>query len=563
MFNFINNIKIPMKLFMAFGVLLVLFGINAVVSIREMSAMAEVGDEISENAMPSIMALDDLEKHVLHVRRRELSHILSTDAVEMAELDRQILEVRGKIAGARQKYEKLISSEEERRGYAKIVELLQGYYKFSDESLAQSRNNENAAAYEIQKKSVRPLFGDMMVAIERNVEINIRAAKVATDLQDSIVANARLIMFVMLAVVVGLIAVMGLVLRRAIATPITAMTGAMQKLADGDLAVAIPAQGRGDEIGSMAQAVQVFKENAERANRMAAEQKAEQAAREARARKIEALTGGFDTKVSGVLQVVSGAATQLEATAQCMSATADQTNRQAGAVASATEEASASVQTVASAAEELASSISEIGRQVEHSSRISAAASEEAGRTDATVRGLADSSARIGEVVGLISSIASQTNLLALNATIEAARAGEAGKGFAVVANEVKSLANQTARDTQEIGAQVSEVQSATALAVNAIAGIVGRIEEINQIAGAIAAAVEEQSAATAEIARNVQQAAMGTQEVSTHIGGVTQSASETGSAAGEVLSAARSLSQEAAELKGMVDQFLMGVKSA
>jgi len=284
--------------------------------------------------------------------------------------------------------------------------------------------------------------------------------------------------------------------------------------------------------------------------------------REARSKAMQSLTSAFDRAVTQGMDTVAVASTGLESTAQSMAANADRTSHQASGLAAATEQASASVQSVASAAEELSASIKEISRQVEQSSAISRTASEEANRTNATVQGLAQSSTRIGEVVKLINDIASQTNLLALNATIEAARAGDAGKGFAVVANEVKSLANQTARATDEISAQIGAVQAATREAVSAIAGIVGRIGEINQIAGAIASAVEAQSAATAEIARNVQQAATGTGQVSANIGAVTLAAAETGSAAADVLTSARALSRQAADLKGVVGTFLNDVRT-
>ncbi|HMA49420.1 MAG TPA: HAMP domain-containing methyl-accepting chemotaxis protein [Magnetospirillaceae bacterium] len=348
-----------------------------------------------------------------------------------------------------------------------------------------------------------------------------------------------------------------------ISRPVLSMTAAMGRLAKGDLAVEIPVLDHGDETGDMARAMLVFRDNARRAEALAAEQAADREARDRRARLIAELTAKFDEGVSGVVAIVAGAAHQMEGAAQTLSANAEQTNRQCATVSAATEEAAGSAQAVAGAAEELSASIKEIARQVSQSTEVSRHASDQAHQTDHIVKGLAESSARIGEVVSLIDDIASQTNLLALNATIEAARAGEAGKGFAVVAGEVKHLANQTARATGEIGSQIGAVQTATAEAVAAIAGIVSRIEEINDIATAIAAAVEEQSAATSEIARNVQQAARGTQQVTDTIVGVSTAAAETGAEAHQVLASAKSLTREAKTLHEEVEAFLSGVRAA
>ena len=360
-----------------------------------------------------------------------------------------------------------------------------------------------------------------------------------------------------------------------IAKPIIAMTGAMQKLAQGDKTTVIPAVGRTDEVGQMAATVQVFKDNMIKAEELEKEQKAadERAAADKKAAEEQAaaekkkamhdLATSFERSIGSIIETVSSAATEMQTSAQALSATAEETTRQATAVAAASEEASTNVQTVASATEELAASVQEVGRQVTLSANIAQKAVDEASKTNERVSGLAEAAQKIGEVVNLINDIASQTNLLALNATIEAARAGEAGKGFAVVASEVKSLATQTAKATEDIGAQISAIQGATTDAVTAIKGIGNTIAEINDIATAIASAVKEQSSATNEIANNVSQAAAGTQQVASNIANVTQAAAETGNASSQMLSAASSLGKESEALRHKADEFLETVRAA
>jgi len=371
------------------------------------------------------------------------------------------------------------------------------------------------------------------------------------------------LLWVLLGIGIGVAATVVYFTNRSIVPPILGMTSAMTRLAGGDHGVEIPAVDKKDEIGLMARAVLVFKENMIKAKELAAKEAEELKARMARAKRVEALTDRFDADVSMVLKTVASASTELQTTATSMSGTAEETSRQATAVAAATEQAATNVQTVASATEELSSSVGEISRQVAQSAKIAQKAVDEATQTNATIQGLSEVADKIGDVVQLINDIASQTNLLALNATIEAARAGDAGKGFAVVASEVKSLANQTAKATEEIGAQIAAIQSSSNQAVSAIKGIGATIVEISDITTSIASAVEEQSAATQDIARNVQQAAAGTSEVSANIVGVTQAAGETGAAAQQVLSASGELSQQSETLRGQVETFLSAIKAA
>jgi methyl-accepting chemotaxis protein len=373
---------------------------------------------------------------------------------------------------------------------------------------------------------------------------------------------AQLIGWVVVAMI-GLVGILAWLIGRGVARPLTTMSGLMAELAKGDLEISVAGTERRDEVGTLARSLEVFKQNAIDAKRLDLEQKAEQEKKAQRQASIEGYIATFESGVRGSLDTLASAATEMRATSQSMSATAEETSAQATTVAAAAEQASANVQTVATATEELSSSVAEIGRQVTQSTKIAGEAVSEATRTNATVQGLSAAAQKIGDVVKLISDIASQTNLLALNATIEAARAGDAGKGFAVVASEVKSLANQTAKATEEIAAQVAAMQGATTEAVSAIQGIGGTIGAINEIATTIASAVEEQGAATQEIARNVQEAAQGTGQVSSNIVGVNQAAAETGAASSQVLASAEELGRQAETLRADVSTFLANIRAA
>jgi methyl-accepting chemotaxis protein len=346
--------------------------------------------------------------------------------------------------------------------------------------------------------------------------------------------------------------------------PIAKMTDVMKGLAGGDLNVSVPALDRGDEVGAMARAVQVFKENALRVRSMETEQASlKRRAEEDRKAAMLAMADGFDSAIGKIIQTVSTASSELESSAGRLTRTAELTQSLSATVASASEQSAANAQSAAAAAEEMASAVSEIGRQVSDSHKISREAVSQVEETNARIADLAQSAGRIGEVVKMISAVAEQTNLLALNATIEAARAGEAGRGFAVVASEVKALATQTAKATEEISEQISQMQSATNQSVAAIGQIGGTIGRIAEISQAIAAAVEEQGAATKEISRNVQQAAQGASQVAGSITDVNRGATDTGAASTQVHGLARSLLGQSNHLKEEVEKFLSTVRAA
>ncbi|GJD32981.1 hypothetical protein PMNALOAF_4262 [Methylobacterium adhaesivum] len=387
--------------------------------------------------------------------------------------------------------------------------------------------------------------------------------------RDNVEQAATTMMMVLIGAAVagllGAVALSVLIVVLGITRPLGSLVNVLHRMARGELDTEIPEATRGDEIGAVGKAVEGIKAMVARKAAEEADLKlrADEAAAAARKRTMIELADGFERAVGGIVGLVGNSATELQATAQQMTATAQQTAAQSTSVAAAAEEAANNVNTVAAAAEELGSSVLEISRQVTGSAHLAKAAVGEANQTAHLVQALSQNAARIGDMVGMISGIASQTNLLALNATIEAARAGEAGRGFAVVASEVKALAEQTAKATEEIGRQIGEVQGVTAQAVTSIGGITGRIREIDSVATSIAAAVEQQGAATQEIVRNVAQASAGTNEVTGNIAGVAQASEETGTAATQVLSAASELSRQSGSLGSEVARFLATVRAA
>ena len=406
-------------------------------------------------------------------------------------------------------------------------------------------------------------FAALDMRLNEMHELQKRLGRATFDAATTTAARTERLFVGLLIGAVILAVVVTLLVSRMIARPIVGMTEVMTSLSAGNKNVDVPETSRRDEIGRMAAAVMVFKENMARADALSAEQARERRIKEDRAQRLETSARNFDQNVSDVVRAVSEATEKLQSSAHSMSAMANEATQRATVVARASEEASENVQTVAAAAEELSASINEIGQHVRNSSTIAQQAVSDAENTNIAMENLAETAHRIGDIVKLINHIAGQTNLLALNATIEAARAGDAGRGFAVVASEVKSLATQTSKATDDIAAQVAAIQAATENSVAAIKGIGATIRQVSEISVSISSAVEQQGAATKGIACNVQQAATGTYDVSANIAGVSAAACNTGDAAEAVLNSSRGMAQQAEMLRGEVDRFLAEIRAA
>jgi methyl-accepting chemotaxis protein len=558
------SFSIRFKLIAAFGIVLVItVGMGGYTMLR-MAAINTVVEQVTTNYFPSLTGSGDMRATLLRLRIKEARYVLAVSTADLAETQSDMAALAASYQAARSAYTHLIDAGMEEHLYAQIDEAVNGYLTLHRELLARVDHNDKAGATQLFTTSMMTTFNTVLELFDQDVAYSVKTGNAAAADASSLYQATRSLVLAIIGFAILATMAIGVGLVRGISAPLSRMTAAMRQLADRDVSVTIPGTGRGDEIGGMAAAVQVFKDAMIATDRLAAETEAAKAAvGVAQKAALSKMADGFEQKVGALVTAVSQAATTLEGTAGSMSGAATQAGNQAASVAAAAEEASAGVQTVASAAEELSSSIGEISRQVTRSAQITERAVTDTRSTNAIVQDLAHGAQKIGQVVELITQIASQTNLLALNATIEAARAGDAGKGFAVVASEVKSLAQQTANATEQIAQQIRQIQDATGQAVTAIRGISDRIEEISSIATGIASAVEEQGAATAEIARNVQQTASSTQEVTLNIAGVGKAANDTGEAATLVLHAAGGLSRQATQLSGEVQQFLAQVRAA
>ncbi|MGC5777937.1 methyl-accepting chemotaxis protein [Methylobacterium sp. NFXW15] len=558
--NIITKIALPLVIVAAVSGGLVFYARS---NLREMATQTRQLVDVQMKRLENILAVR-LNVNEAAVQSRNMA--METRDEEMAGYKARYDAAQRAAIGSADTLIALSDSEQRRAANQNLRNVLTDFFAISDRANVLGLSNKNEAAGKVLLIEAAPFRAKVRDIVQPRIDLLTKELKEASDRADQAAADTGTLL--MGSAVIGLLTAMilaALIAIFGITRPLGSLVVVLQRMAKGEIEAEIVEAKRGDEIGAVGKAVEGIKAMVAQKAAEQAEIKriADQAAAVERKRTMTELADSFERVVGGIIGSVSSSATELQATAQQMTSTANETASQSTSVAAAAEEAASNVNTVAAAAEELGASVQEIGRQVQGSAGLAQVAVGEADQTAILVQALRETSSKIGDMVGMISNIAGQTNLLALNATIEAARAGEAGRGFAVVATEVKELASQTARATEEIATQIGEIQGVTEQAVSAIGGITNRIREINGVASSIAAAVEQQGAATAEIVRNVTQAASGTSEVTSNIAGVAQASEETGAAAGQVLSAASELSRQSEHLGAEVTRFLATVRAA
>ena len=560
--TFLDNLPIVRKLTLAFAGMFLIGVLASGVGLLQMSEIQE-SSQATRKTIETRAHLEDLREAFIEQQGAIRALLLSGEQAYVAQYDASVERyglaygvARESLDGQTGVLEQMANLNGEVTAWQNDVAARQIRLMREPLTIDEARALEASGLSAAVMQRVQAIYLDLLEG--KRVEVETRAAQ-----EKAAFATAFAVLIA--GAVLSLVAAVGfgLLLVRSLSRPISAMTQAMSRLADGDTSVQVPGVGRGDEVGAMAAAVQVFKDNAIRNAELAATAEKDAAERAARADRLSEATEGFSRDIGAVLEQVTGAARQLQGTSGSLTATAQETSERASSVASSSERASQNVETVAAASEELGASIQESTRQVKQQRELAGEAAEDAKASAAEVRRLAESAQKIGEVVGLITDIAEQTNLLALNATIEAARAGEAGKGFAVVASEVKSLASQTAKATEQISKDIEAIQSQTSATVTSIDVIGQRIGSITEIATAVATAVEEQAAATQEISRNVQSAASGARDVNENISGVTEAAGGLDRSSSELAEASQVLTTQSEELQRFVTRFVEDVRAA
>ncbi len=564
--RFFSNAKLIVKIALPLA-LTVMIGAGLVAyASHVMRGLADQTAQIADVQGGRLDALIHMRGGITEAAVMDRNMLLESDPQTRARFRKRQQDAMAEARGAADRLVALADSPERLAAVEVIRRDINSFFATLDQVMDLATNGQRDEAFRIARDvgiPARLKLNEWMQARSTLLATELNAAKV-TAVGGASQATYTLIGMA-IAGLLAAVALAGAIVVLSVTRPLGSLVGVLQRMARGEIEAEIREAARGDEIGAVGRAVEGIKSMVARTAAEEAEvrRRADEAAAAERRRTMIELADGFETAVGGIVGTVSASAAELQATAQQMTASATETASQSTTVAAAAEEAASNVNTVAAAAEELGASVQEIGRQVQGSAGLAQAAVGEADQTTHLVQALRTTSARIGDMVGLISNIASQTNLLALNATIEAARAGEAGRGFAVVAAEVKELASQTARATEEISGQIGEIQGVTDQAVTAIGAITSRIREINSVATGIAAAVEEQGAATQEIVRNVSQASSGTHEVTRNIAGVAQASEETGAAASHLLGSASHLSRQSDHLSAEVQRFLATVRAA